>query len=374
MSIANKYNRDMRIKTLTLFSWLVVFLAVSLFSQTTSAELFDDLVCQDSEIRQKAFYRFDSSDAGLKENITRRLIERSYSSANQPDDQALKVLINIGASAISPAIKVIEDVTFAERNPWVDICLNAGKGAIPELRKFLTSDRVHSAAAASLMLKIDPENDEAASHISRILKASNEEKMTIFCLRALSTAAKPTAPEIQTVIIRLENPGSIRDAALNCLNKFGSRASASAADVLKVLKTESKEGRIIPLKVLGNLGESSFEAVPYLCELAANEDIVLRLNVLRVIGEIGVDPARSVPVLEASLSHEDEFVRAAAAEALGRFDRKAYLSVQALSKALMSSKLNYTQDKIVQALRAIGTADALAAVDKFRKEIRQKKK
>jgi len=374
VGITKKHNLDVNSRTLAFYAWFAVFLAVSLFSQRTNAELFDDLICPDSEIRQKAFYRLDSSNQTIQEKVIVRLIERSYNSSNQQDDLALKALKAMRASAIGPAIKTIDDITLAEKNPWVAICLNAGKEAVPELRKFLGSDEIHAVSAAGLMLLVDPEMKEASAFLSKKLKTSKSDKLALFCLKALSLESEPSDTDLQNVITRLEKPGNLREAALACLDKFGARASPSVPEVLKVLETESKEGMILPLKVLGNCGESAYEAVPYLCELAAKDDIVLRLNVLRVIGEIGVDPARSLPVLEVSLKHEDEFVIAAAADALGRFDKKAYRSVPALSKALMSCKQNYTQDKIIQALRVIGTEDALAAVDKFRKEIRQKKK
>ena len=371
---ANKYNQEINSRALVFCAWVAVFMAASLFSQRANAEMLDDLLSPDSEIRQKALYRLDSSETAVKEKIIARLIERSYNGSGQQDDFALKDLNSMGAAAIGPAVKIIDDIALAEKNPWVAICVNAGKKAVPELRKYLGSDEIHAVSAAGLMLQADPGQKEASAYLSKKLKSSANDKLALFCLRALSFETEPSSEDLLNVTARLDKPGILRKAALACLDKFGAKASPSVPEVLKVLKISSKEGVIIPLKVLGNCGEASYEAVPYLCGLAATDDIVLRLNVLRVIGEIGVDPARSLPVLEASLGNEDEFVIAAAAEAIGRFDKKAFRSVPALLKVLMSCKMNYSQDKIILALRAIGTEDALAAVDKFRKEIRQKKK
>ncbi len=374
MKNAIKGNQQKKNRNLPLFACVLICLIAIFYPQRVKSALIDDLICPDSEVRKKALYRFDSSDASSKEEIIARLIERSFNKGNEQYDYALEDLKAMGAQAIGPAIRTINDINLAERDPWVAVCLNSGKAAVPELKKYLGSDELHSLAAASLLLRVDPEMREAAAFISKKLKESKTDKTTLFCLRALSLETSPSETELQSIIVRLKSPDSIRAVALSCLDNFGTKASLAIPEVLKVLKSEKQEGRILPLKVLGNCKEAAYEAVPYLYELAAIDDIVLRLNVLRVIGEIGVDPKGSLPVLEASLKHEDEFVRAAAAEAVGRFDRKAFGAVPVLSEALMSSKLLYTQDKIIAALRAVGTEDALAAVNRFRKEVRQKKK
>ena len=162
-------------------------------------------------------------------------------------------------------------------------------------------------------------------------------------------------------------------ASLNCLDKFGVKSASAAPVVIKALKKGEKDSKVLALKVLGGMAEASYESVPYICELAAGGDLVMRLNALRALGQIGVDPSRVLPVLEEALKDDDEFVRASAGEATGLFDKKAVRSVPVLSSALMASKNIYTQDKIIQALRRIGTEEAIAAVDRFRKEVRQKK-
>ena len=349
-----------------------IILTGLLFPAQAKAGIIEDLLSDDSAIRQKALYKLDSSDAKEKEKIIEYLVGAAGNGAASRINAA-QDLKAIGLSAISPAMNVLKDYSLAEEQPLAGLCVSVGNPAIPELRAFLGSDRNRSLAAAALILMIDPEASGVTGFLSGALGNSGDEKLSIFCLRNLSHAVNPTDADIKTITGLVESGGSLRPPSLNCLDKFGVKAASAAPVVLKALKEETKDGKVLALKVLGSLAEASYEAVPYICELAAQGDLVMRLNALRVLGQIGVDPARVLPVLEAALKDEDEFVRAAAGEAAGLFDKKAARSVPALSAALMVSKNNYAQDKLIQALRRIGTDEALAAVEKFRKEVRHKK-
>jgi len=367
-----KHNLRMRMDAVILTAAFLALFTAPLFPAKVMTGIIGDLLSDDSALRQKALYRLDSCDAKEKEEIIKSLVlgacKREVS-----QKYALQDLKAIGVSAISPAMNILDDYSLAEEQPWAGLCVSIGNPAIPVLKQLLNSEQNRSLAAAALILMIDPKIPDVTCFLSRALSRSKDDKLSMFCLRNLSHAINPTDSDIKAISGLVEAGGSMGSASLNCLDKFGVKSASAAPVVIKALKKGEKDSKVLALKVLGGMAEASYESVPYICELAAGGDLVMRLNALRALGQIGVDPSRVLPVLEEALKDDDEFVRASAGEATGLFDKKAVRSVPVLSSALMASKNIYTQDKIIQALRRIGTEEAIAAVDRFRKEVRQKK-
>lgn len=146
-------------------------------------------------------------------------------------------------------------------------------------------------------------------------------------------------------------------------NKFSRRI---IRDLFKILLDEPINIESSPYKILLSMGSL---AIPMLSEALGSQNQITRLRAIGYLGDIG--DSRAVPTLIATLNGGDADQRVFAAEALGRIR-----DVQAVPDLI--NRLSDVEDSsftslavcttVAQALKAIGTPEALAAVEEWRKQ------
>ena len=130
------------------------------------------------------------------------------------------------------------------------------------------------------------------------------------------------------------NP-TVREAATNTLQRFGSQASGDLRQALYGHPTHSV--RAGTARALAPLAASDPEVMDSLIRATRDRSSLVRRVSAEVIGEAGPAASDAVPALTAALLDEDPDVRASAATALGRIGPAANDAIPALTVASLDA-------------------------------------
>jgi HEAT repeat protein len=147
-----------------------------------------------------------------------------------------------------------------------------------------------------------------------------------------------------------------RHSAAEALGKIGDDAATPALS--EALKDEVREVRDAAIEALEKIGTRGKDSVPPLIEALKSTQPLARLDAAEALGDIGVDAKSGVPALIKALEDEHNGVRWAAAIALGEIGSEAKAAVSALVKALGDEALEVR----MRAAQALGKIGGKAAV------------
>jgi HEAT repeat protein len=125
-----------------------------------------------------------------------------------------------------------------------------------------------------------------------------------------------------------ENIRIVTIAILGQIGEGATEAIPLLEEVLKDRREENENSRIIVVDALGKMGQA---AIPALIAALKDQDSLVRSQVASALGQIG-QPA--VPALITALKDQDIWVRYQAASALGQIGEEAKNAVPALNAAL----------------------------------------
>jgi hypothetical protein len=171
---------------------------------------------------------------------------------------------------------------------------------------------------------------------------------------------------IHHLIELLNDPDiEVRKAAVDALGSIGEEASQAVPHLLVVLQTDSNASlRALTSNSLGSIRDKS--AIPVLCRvLSEDKDLWVRQSSVHAIGLIG-DTGYAFGYLSASLLDEkEELVRAEIADTLGWLGNP-----DAVPKLIdcLHDPSKYVQEIVVEALKRIGTPNALEAVGQWQEK------
>jgi HEAT repeat protein len=152
----------------------------------------------------------------------------------------------------------------------------------------------------------------------------------------------------------------IRTIAVRFLGKI--RDNRAVLPLIKLLKDKDKSLRAVIISALGAIGDK--RAVPDLIRCLKARNFTVRRNAFAAIVDIG--DVRAVPTLIGCLEHRNWDVRHSAVKALGELrDARAVIP---LEKRLYNDYIRNVIQAAAEALRKIGTPEALAAVEKWGQE------
>lgn len=174
---------------------------------------------------------------------------------------------------------------------------------------------------------------------------------------------------VPALIEALKHPEEwVRWQAAGLLGNLGEAAAPAVPALIKILRDrkEKEEVRAKAAEALGLIGEAAAPAVRALIEAMRYRDktVSFAADALRLIGKA------AVPALLEVSRDSDCFLRANAAWAFGWIGKAAALGVPALLEGL-KDPVPTVRGWAADALRDIGTPEALAAVDEYEKRKRR---
>jgi HEAT repeat protein len=200
-----------------------------------------------------------------------------------------------------------------------------GNGAVPALRKLLSSSNASTRIAAAHALGHAGHSAAAALEDLRPLtKGELPPPLRLACAAAAVKISGDSQEGLSVMLDALQSadePTKLK--ALQSLRESGAIAKEATHIVLKCLCDESATIRSSAALTLGRLGERSADVISGLNLLLADSESVVRLHTVVALSALAVKGSRAFTALQQAQADEDSRVATAATAAVGRTDESA---------------------------------------------------
>jgi HEAT repeat protein len=354
-----------------IFAGLVLLLSAA----AAGAELADDLVSLNDQVREKAFEQFSTINLSAKMEVLPRLLRCVKFQTGREQKFAAEAVGKIGLPAAGAVLAAAQGDTLLEKSPFMDIFRDMGPGAPDEIALRLDEkDKALRITAAAVLGILNARTDRAVPVLVEALAEKNSETIQVICIRAL-LFVKPAKKEAVVAVAKKVSAGSeaVKACAVQTLGDMGPAAKYAVNELIAEARDGNEEKRLNAVRALGKIGEEAEAALPLLLEYQKSEDKLLKLHAMYAVAGLNVAPDRCVPPLIELIESPDKNIAEAAVHCIGSFEKDADMAVPALAKLLEKCADEEIKRRILDTLGAINTDDSKEVLKNYA-EAKKKKK